>query len=187
MTSSVDRLHSDLSNLEALLDDNNELSLRITAEETFRKSMLLAAASYFESRITDAVIEYCTLATGEDDCVVAFVRNQGLKRKYHTLFNWDGANANKFFALFGEEFHSQAKARIAGDVALNEGVRAFLTIGQDRNRLVHQDFGTFSLEKTAEEIMDLYRKALVFVDALPTLLRTCLPGGMVSTEDDNLV
>ena len=186
MSSSVDRLHSELKYLDAVLDANNEPSLRISAGETFRKSMLLSASSYFESRITEAVIQFCTEATGESSCLVAFIRNQGLKRKYHTLFNWDGVNANKFFALFGEDFRDQAKARIAADAALDEGVRAFLALGQDRNRLVHQDFGTFTLEKTAGEIMDLYRKALVFVDTLPTLLRMCLPDGEVSKEDGGL-
>ena len=186
MSSSVDRLHSELNYLNTVLDANNELSLRISAGETFRKSMLLAAASHFESRITDAVIEYCTVATGEASCVVAFVRNQGLKRKYHTLFDWDKTNANKFFALFGEDFRDRAKARVTADAALNEGVRAFLEIGQDRNRLVHQDFGTFTLEKTTGEIMDLYKKALVFVNALPSLLSMCEAGGEVSKGDGGL-
>ena len=36
---------------------------------------------------------------------------------------------------------------------------------------MHQDFGAFPLEKTTEEIHDLYRRALRFVEAVPGALR----------------
>jgi hypothetical protein len=45
-----------------------------------------------------------------------------------------------------------------------------MELGAERNRLVHTDFGSFSLEKTSEEIYDLYKKALKFVESFPTLL-----------------
>lgn len=38
----VDRLFDDFSALVAYLDDRSEPSLRITADESFRKSLLLA-------------------------------------------------------------------------------------------------------------------------------------------------
>lgn len=49
-------------------------------------------------------------------------------------------------------------------------VQAFLEIGRERNRIVHQDYGAISLEKTAEEIYALYQKAEQFVEQLPRLL-----------------
>jgi len=37
--------------------------------------------------------------------------------------------------------------------------------------MIHQDFATFSFDKTLEEIFSTYKKALVFVNDLETALR----------------
>ena len=52
----VDRLHESFAYLLAVLDDAGELSLRTVADENFRKSLLLAATSYFERRMTETVL-----------------------------------------------------------------------------------------------------------------------------------
>jgi hypothetical protein len=52
-------------------------------------------------------------------------------------------------------------------------VRAFLELGNERNRLVHQNYATFPMEKTLDEIYALYQNAVMFVDALPSALRDC--------------
>ena len=57
------------------------------------------------------------------------------------------------------------------DDQLDISVKAFLEIGRERNRLVHQDYGTFTLEKTADEIYKLYQAALTFVEVLPARFR----------------
>ena len=57
------------------------------------------------------------------------------------------------------------------DDNLGDSVRAFLELGNQRNRLVHQNYGVFVLEKTTEEIHTLYRRAMVFVDIVPGALR----------------
>ena len=46
---------------------------------------------------------------------------------------------------------------------MERSIKAFMDLGQERNRLVHQDYGTFYMEKTSEEIFDMYREALKFV------------------------
>jgi hypothetical protein len=63
------------------------------------------------------------------------------------------------------------KARVRQNEELERSVEAFMEIGRERNRLVHQDFGTFSMEKTAQEIFRLYRQALPFVETVPTVFR----------------
>ena len=55
------------------------------------------------------------------------------------------------------------------DEAFDVGVRSFIEIGRERNRLAHQDFGSYVLEKTFDEIYDLYNRARVF----PERLRQC--------------
>lgn len=82
--------------------------------------------------------------------------------------------ANSFFGLFGDIFSNFIKQEVRNSEQLSSSIKAFLEIGRERNRLVHQDFGTFSLEKTSDEIYLLYKDALVFVNALPDKLRQCL-------------
>ena len=57
------------------------------------------------------------------------------------------------------------------DQNMAKSISAFLEIGRERNRLVHQDYGSFFLEKSAEEIFGLYVSAMVFVDFVPKALR----------------
>ena len=46
-------------------------------------------------------------------------------------------------------------------------------MGLELNRLAHQNFVGFSMEKTAEEIFTLYKTALPFIDTFRRELRTC--------------
>ena len=50
------------------------------------------------------------------------------------------------------------------DEALRKSIKDFMEVGRDRNRLIHQDFATFPLEKTTDEIYQQYKSALVFVE-----------------------
>jgi hypothetical protein len=102
-----------------------------------------------------------------------FVRNMAVARQYHAWFEWGGHNANKFFGLFGSEFRAMMAQRVKDSEALGVAVKAFLEVGNERNRLVHQDYATFSLEKTLEEIFALYQDACIFVETLPVVLREC--------------
>ena len=167
----VDRLHRDFAGLLAVLDEAGEVSLRSVADENFRKSLVLAAASYFERRMMEAVLTFVEDATNRNALVAALVRNKAVSRQYHTWFEWKGNNANSFFGLFGNDFRDFMKARIRGDGDLDDSVRAFLELGRERNRLVHQDFGAVPLEKTTEEIHALYRRATLFVASVPAALR----------------
>jgi hypothetical protein len=173
----VDRLHKEFQALVVLLDREVEPSIKVTADDTFRKVLLLSAASHFERVVTDAVLGFVSEASTGNERVVEFVRRQGLNRGYHTLFEWDGKNANKFFGLFGEAFREAMGIRLKEDEKLTDAIKAFLELGRDRNRLIHEDLGQFVLEKTAAEIFALYELAAHFVDALPDLLRMEEPQG----------
>ncbi len=166
----VDRLHADFEALVTYLDAGAEPSLRSTADETFRKALLLSAASYFEAQITEILITFVRERTQPATPIVEFVRNKALSRQYHTLFDWEKSNANKFFGLFGNGFSQHMQAIVKKDPALDQAVRAFLELGLERNRLVHMDYGSFTLEKTAEEIFELFGKGATFVDRLRSFL-----------------
>jgi hypothetical protein len=168
----VDRLHADFEALVTFLDDGAEPSLRSTAEETFRKALLLSAASHFEARITDVLITFVRDTTHPATPIPEFVRNKAVSRQYHTLFDWEATNANRFFSLFGEGFKQHMQGIVKRDPALGQAVEAFLEVGRERNRLVHTDYGTFALEKTAAEIFELFTKGVTFVDRLRFFLDT---------------
>ena len=167
----VDRLHDEFSDLLRVLDNASEISLRSTADDNFRKSLLLSAASYFERRMTDTVVSFVDETTSGDPLVNSFVQNKAVSRQYHTWFSWDQKNANSFFGLFGNDFRDFMKQKVSKNDTLDSAIRAFLELGSERNRLVHQDFGSFSLEKTSEEIYELYCEARKFVEAFPSALR----------------
>ena len=103
----------------------------------------------------------------------AFVKNKAISRRSHTWFKWEDRNANQFFGLFGSEFKKMMSERIKASDDLGVSIRAFLEVGNERNKLVHQDFASFPLEKTLDEIYALYRQALLFVDDLAKHLREC--------------
>jgi hypothetical protein len=62
------------------------------------------------------------------------------------------------------------KKCVSDDAELKTSIEAFLEVGRERNRLVHQDFGSFTLEKTADEIYTLYSTAMKFVEWFPTAI-----------------
>jgi hypothetical protein len=167
----VDRLYSEFQQLVAHLNKAVEPSLCSTAEDNFSKSLLLAAASYFEDRLSADLLSFVDEASNKNDLVREFVRTQAISRKYFSLFVWESGNANKFFSCFGSSFSTFMKAEVKSDENLARAIKAFIEIGLERNRLVHQNFGTFTLEKTAEEIFALYKTAVGFLDVIPNKLR----------------
>jgi hypothetical protein len=73
--------------------------------------------------------------------------------------------------MFGASFSRHVQRIIDDDDGLSSSVEAFMEIGRERNRMVHDDFGSFSLEKTSEEIYKAYRIGSRFVDWVPEALR----------------
>ena len=168
----VERLHDDFIALREFLQGNDGANLLYVVEENFPKSLLLAAASHFERRLTEAVKDFAREVTIEDHPLVSLIEAKAIKGQYHTWFSWRGArNANSFFALFGAAFRQYAEAVVDRDDSLKDSIRAFLEIGRERNPLVHEDFADFRMDKTSEEIYELYRSATVFVDWFPQAIR----------------
>ncbi|HMQ04061.1 MAG TPA: HEPN domain-containing protein [Pyrinomonadaceae bacterium] len=169
----VEKLYGDFKPLVEFLDEHGEPSFRSFVEDLFRKAILLAAASYFEDRLVTDLLGYIKGITIENHLVSEFANHQALKRKYHTLFDWNSSNANQFFKLFGTRFYEFMTEQVKNDDDLKSAIEAFMAIGSDRNRLVHQNFASFALEKNSAEIYELYTRALGFVEALPTKLKEC--------------
>ena len=171
----VDYLYADAKAVIDALKRTPELSLRISVEDHFRKVLLLAAASYFERRVTESVLRFVEERSAGSVLVLNFVRNKAVERQYHTWFSWGEASANSFFGLFGADFRSQMSDTVKGSEPLRLAVRSFLSLGDERNKLVHQDYATFPLDKTLDEVYAQYCNALPFVEGLPGFLRAGQP------------
>ncbi len=169
----IDGLYEDARAVIKTLEQEAEISLQVAAGDHFRKVLLLAAASYFEHRVCEWVLGFVRERSGGSVLVANFVRNKAIARQYHTWFNWNAKNANQFFGLFGSEFRSEMISRVKASDDLRAGVQAFLELGSERNKLIHQNYATFPLEKTLDEIYTLYRSALPFVEQIPGSLRDC--------------
>ena len=170
----VDRLYEESSSVIKALG-GAQPSLAVAAGDNFRKALVLAAASYFEHRVSACILDFVHERANGNGLVVGFVKNKAISRQYHTLFNWDQANANQFFGLFGSAFKQMMDGRVSASEDLRASIRAFFEVGSERNKLLHQDFASFSLEKTLDEIYALYQQSLLFVDGLATQLRDCEP------------
>jgi hypothetical protein len=171
--SDVERIYKEFADLVQLLKDQGELSLQTAAEDSFRKVLLLSAASYFEYELTAVVAAFVEEITSANGLVTSLVQNKAISRQYHSWFNWNVKNANQFFGLFGQDFSAHMVARVKSSSELDRAIKAFLEVGEQRNRLVHQNFASFSLEKTAEDIFALYKEALPFIEAISRELREC--------------
>ena len=183
----IDRLHGDFSELQEFLDKKGKIGLRSVVDNNFPKTMLLAAASDFEDRLTTAVRKFTKNATAESHILVSLIENQVIGRKYHTWFQWEdkgkpGKNANQFFRMFGDDFKKHAIEQVKKDENLNRAVADFMEIGYERNRLVHQNFADYSLEKTAFEVYNLYKSAVGFVNWFPRAIRDYSEGSATAAS-----
>jgi hypothetical protein len=167
----VDRLFSEFNAVLESFNLPDQISESMVSRDQFRKSLLLAAASFFENRIADAVLSFVSRETSNIEMISSLVRIKVVKRQYHTWFDWEHLRATPFYAMFGDSFKAFMTQLMKVDEDLKNSVQAFLELGNERNRLVHQDFATFQMEKTLEEVYDLYKIANVFVEFVPNALK----------------
>ena len=169
----VDSTYKDFKDAVKILASANEVSLQLILESNLRKTLLLSSASYFENYLTREVAAFVDEVAAGNNMISSLVRTKVISRQYHTWFDWEKRNANKFFSLFGQSFTAHMTARIKADKALEQSVHAFLEIGQLRNLLVHLDYASYFIDKTSEEIYALYGKANDFVLVVGPELRAC--------------
>jgi hypothetical protein len=166
----IDVIYDDNRAAVDFLNQRNEISLASDVENKLTKLLLFSAASFFESEIQDAMRDLVARASNNHEPLMTLAK-QAIERKYHTYFEWEGNNANRFFRMLGPAFFNQCRDSVAAQERLQNAIRAFLELGNIRNELAHLDFAAFSLEKTAEEVYALYKSAGEFVDFVRLRLR----------------
>lgn len=167
----VDRCWREFAEVAEMLQEAGELSLYNTMNDLFRKILLLTAASHFESEMQKSVESYVLESASGDELVASLVQKKAISRQYHTWFDWSRGNANQFFSLFGRDFLEYMKSQIENGNPTPNSVRAFIEIGENRNRLVHQNFGEFQMEKSMQEVYELYSEAKEFAEKFPSSFR----------------
>lgn len=158
----VENIYNENLEIIKYLKKQNQISYSVELSDKLRKVILLSSASFFENEIT-AILENSATKATNNSFLVSFLKNQALSRKYHTLFDWNKNNINKFLKLFSEDFKSRFVERFLEDKEIEYEIECFMVIGAERNKLVHENFGLYSLEKTTEEIMIAHKKAKSFV------------------------
>lgn len=162
----IDQQYENGNSLVDYLKTQQQITYFNEAENSFRKTILLSSASFFEKEISDTVIEFAKSHTSNNELVVAIIKQKAVSRQYHTYFSWDSANANAFFSLFGEDFKNRMIQKVKDDEKLDKAIKSFLEIGRERNKMVHQNFAEVVIDKTAEEIYKLYQDSLYFIETV---------------------
>ena len=172
----IEELHNDHRSLVDYLQSNGQLLLQSRAQDAFSKTLIVAVASYFEVRLTQAIVDLYLEATGPIDILAQFVKRQAIGRRFSQLFNWGNEsrhsqNANGFYRLFGSGFADYMIQKVRDDESLDDSVKAFLEIGNLRNQMLHEDFADFQLNKTVDDVYSLYQTATTFVERFPIEIR----------------
>ena len=167
----IHALRNEYEEMLAFFGEQGQVSFAMYIDDTYKKSLLLSAASFFEAIITNAIHEFTTQVSRNRNELVAFVDNKAIKRQYHTFFSWDSSNSNQFWGLFGDEMKAKARRQIA-DRNLEDAERSFLIIGKERNNLVHRNYAEANVDYTFEEIYAHYTTACDFVELITQMLST---------------
>lgn len=168
----VDTLFDEYTLLYDFLLKEGEASYSVIVESNLKKNLILASSSYFEKSITEQILEFFTINSNENKLLEGFLKNKAINRQFHTYFNWTENNANSFFGLFGEEFLTYMKEKVKQDEKLKLSIKSFLELGNERNKIVHQNFASYNVNKTSTEIYEAYISARYFVDKLINYLKS---------------
>jgi len=155
--------------LRKFLTEKSEISMVSVVDNHFKKIYLLSCASYYEMEIK-TIIKSLFEKQSQDERILSFVTNKAIERQYHTYFDWKKSNINSFFGLFGESFKNVMMEKIKENDDLSSQIKAFLDIGEERNKMVHENFLDYKLEKTFDEINELNREATKFIEYLKIVL-----------------
>lgn len=155
----VELLYRDYQGLVEDLQGRSPSGL-VALNRSYHKVILIAAASSLENQVK-AVVESLFRVHGRDE-LGTFVAKKVLARGYHGLFDWDRERARMFFSNFGPDCAKSFDQKLKSDEEFSTQHSSFMRIGSLRNQLVHQDYATYVLDVTPEEILGLYKTAVLF-------------------------
>lgn len=166
----IKRQYDDSKELYGYLMGKGEVSFATYIDSVYKKVLVLSAASYFESTVSNLILQFANEVSSKDKRIVKLIESKVIERQYHTLFDWNSKNTNAFWKLFGDETKTKARSTIDGDEMLKSAENSFIRMGQLRNRLVHENFAEYDVNLTLEDIYSEYRLACTFVSFINTAL-----------------
>lgn len=168
MKNEVEAFYNRQLELINYLTESSNISFAQDAREMLQKNLPLAAASYFEHRITNILEEFVNKKSNKCNELINLFNQKAIKRQYHTFFDWEKNNTNKFLSLFGEDFKNNVSKKISNSDMLSKSSRDFLSIGNMRNLIIHNNYSKYNTDQTTEEIFELFNSAdkyIVFIEA----------------------
>lgn len=111
----VDVIYAEFQDAAQILGESGEVSLQVMLESHLRRTLLLSAASYFELRLTRDVQGFAAEITSGNNLISSLIHAKVISRQYHSWFDWDKPNANKFFSMFGPAFKQHMSSLIAAE------------------------------------------------------------------------
>ena len=162
-SSFIDTFYERHLEMHKYLLEQKEVSFASDLNTTFARSLVLAIASFFEHEVTEIVRQVPFVHAKGQPMIAAMIEKNVIARRYHTWFDWDGRSAGPFLALFGSDYKLAVQDKLKKGGSEYVAISAFLELGNLRNRLVHQNYVQFQVERTFEELHALFQ------DALPVL------------------
>jgi hypothetical protein len=178
MPTLIDALYAQNREAIEIIARANEISIASDIDNKLKKHLIMAAASYFETEVRAAFENLAHVASVINQAVIAFIKQNAVDMQYHTYFDWERRNANRFFSHFGEEFSKKCKEQVKERDDLGDAISAFIELGEMRNKLAHLNFAQFPIDKTSDEIYALYQKAQLFLEYIKSSLAEASRAGM---------
>lgn len=131
----VERLWNELGELEQYAVKGGPVLVSNT-QSTFAKAMILAAGNWLERRTMQAILDF-TESTSCNEILVALIKTTVLKRKFHTLFDWNSGSVNSFLGLFGKNFRKNVQRAAPQNTSVHRASLDFMELCSERNQLAH--------------------------------------------------
>lgn len=160
----VERIYEELKAIGQIGVASNDVSARTDFGAHSAKTLLLVGASNFERRIASSIEDHLNNVT-TSSVIRHFAFNQAVKQKFFSLFdfNADTKNIKAFLSKFGPDYSNWAKDDMkAAGVDIGNQI-AFLNLCRLRNSLVHNNYATYDIIKTLDEVWAEFDKAALLV------------------------
>jgi hypothetical protein len=115
----IDAQYNEFRRMIGHFEATGEVSLQTSASAYLRKVLLLSAASYFEHKVTETMLDFVAERVNSDVAIISLVKSKVISRQYHSYFAWDRKNANAFFSMFGPDFSAHMESIVKSDDRLD--------------------------------------------------------------------
>lgn len=157
-----DRFQDNIKDLNEEISKNNTfVSLLIDYRQEYTKVFVIFCANSFEKIITSYLPQLLRI----ENCPVKnkFFNTMFFDRKYHTLFDWNGNNANSFIGLFSTEVKTKLSNLRDTNSEFKECEKAFLNLGRLRNMIVHNGIINYSFQNKIDDVYHMFEQSLEFI------------------------